>query len=287
MGSTAIPATYRRVVGAGVAVELRRGQYADVLVDTAHGRVLRFPRYESGRAALPSLIKRLRAARRLGLPAPAPLDADPDAPVGAAHLTMELLPGVGLRDEAITALGALQRERLVGDLVKLLAALRSAELAAWPTADRARWPGYWTDRWLALRERVHADVIPSLDPAAGARAAREVEDAVRAAHEAGAEHLTHGDLGGANVLVDPGDGSLTGVLDWDDSGPGDPAIDLASLAASLPPPVFDRLCRHDVVARRALPRARAYAATFALQDAVFGLANDDAAAREAGLATYR
>lgn len=79
---------------------------------------------------------------------------------------------------------------------------------------------------------------------------------------------------------------MTGVLDWDSAGPGDPAVDLGPLAVSLPVPVLKLLLSRSPSLRTRLARSRAYAATFALQEAVFGLRSGDAAAVEAGLATY-
>lgn len=45
----------------------------------------------------------------------------------------------------------------------------------------------------------------------------------------------HGDLDAGHVLVDPVTRRLTGILDWTDAEPGDPALDHAALAASRGP----------------------------------------------------
>jgi aminoglycoside phosphotransferase (APT) family kinase protein len=41
--------------------------------------------------------------------------------------------------------------------------------------------------------------------------------------------LVHGDLAAEHILVDPGTGEVTGVIDWSEVAVGDPAIDVAGL----------------------------------------------------------
>jgi aminoglycoside phosphotransferase (APT) family kinase protein len=55
------------------------------------------------------------------------------------------------------------------------------------------------------------------------------------AHDAPATVTVHGDLDPGHVLVDPDTRRLTGILDWTDAEPGDPALDHAALAASRGP----------------------------------------------------
>jgi aminoglycoside 2''-phosphotransferase len=273
---------YQEILGHTGSIEVRAGQHADVVIDATHHRAWRFPRYEEDRASLTSLIERLRAARNLGLPAPEVLGGDLDAPLGQAHVILRHVPGVGLTDPAIAALRGEAQQRLAADLDQLLTALSGADLSRWPASGRKAWRQQWVD----LRNQVVERVLPLLSPAGAARARAEVEGAVKAADSAAEDALIHGDLGGVNVLVDASSGALTGVLDWDSAGPGDPAVDLGALAVSLPAPVLDLLLSRCPSLQTRLARARAYAATFALQDAVFGLRSGDARAVKAGLASY-
>jgi aminoglycoside phosphotransferase (APT) family kinase protein len=100
--------------------------------------------------------------------------------------------------------------------------------------------------------------------------------------------FTHGDLVGDNIRVNPGTGELAGVLDWDGAGrPGDPAVDLAALRASLPATVWDLLLARLRPAPPVLGRAAAYAATFALQEALLGVEQGDEQAIQSGLSAYQ
>ena len=54
--------------------------------------------------------------------------------------------------------------------------------------------------------------------------------------------LVHGDFKPSNLLVDPEDGHVTGVLDWEFAFAGSPLFDLATLlreSANLPPDFED------------------------------------------------
>ena len=73
-----------------------------------------------------------------------------------------------------------------------------------------------------VRERMAVRVLPRLPEHLRGDGESLLE---RAAVEAADPRVVHGDLGPSHVLVE-GD-RVTGVIDWGDSGVGDPAIDLA------------------------------------------------------------
>jgi aminoglycoside 2''-phosphotransferase len=60
--------------------------------------------------------------------------------------------------------------------------------------------------------------------------------------------LIHGDLGGANVIMDPVTGRLDGVIDWEDAKLGDPALDFTGLFDE------DRVLGNAALARYALEK---------------------------------
>ncbi|MFI6295573.1 phosphotransferase [Nonomuraea sp. NPDC050790] len=246
---------YARTMGRPpAALRLVRGEHADVVLDDEAGLAWRFPRYG---APVEPLAERVRLVRAHGLPAPEVVEVRADC------LVTRLLPGVPLSERTPVDPGALAA------LLLRLAAVPHDGAATW----RAQWP--------ALADEVRRRVAPLLSPGPRRRALAEVEAAVETAASAPAGFV-HGDLGGANVLIDQG--RVSGVLDWDEAGAGDPAVDFAALAVSSPEPV-----------RRALAirfpdlagRATIYAATFALQEAVHGLLHEEPEAVEAGLSSYR
>jgi aminoglycoside 2''-phosphotransferase len=53
--------------------------------------------------------------------------------------------------------------------------------------------------------------------------------------------LTHGDLDGSNILCDPDDGTLLGIIDFEESSLGDPACDFCVLSAEYGPAFLETL----------------------------------------------
>jgi aminoglycoside 2''-phosphotransferase len=97
--------------------------------------------------------------------------------------------------------------------------------------------------------------------------------------------LRHGDFGPSNILYDPAARTISGIIDFGFAGLGDPAADIAA-ASCYATPFFERLCGAYPEAEPMLERARFYRGTFALQEALHGLLNDDRAAFRSGIADY-
>ncbi len=270
-----------RIVTAAGAIT-RRGQRNDVVIDESAGVVRRYPRTPAALAELELSAARAAAAHARGLPAPVVIDVVA-GPLGTAHLVLPLVGGVGLSPAVTGALAPGGRERLVADLVGLLGAMRSLDAQGWP-GD----PILWSERWATLGGRLRREVVPLIGNHPGSHlAAGQIAGAEEAADAAGNLGLTHGDLGGENLHVDPGTGALLGVLDWDDAAPGDPAVDLAALRVHAEPWLADALLIADPSLRELVARAEAYVGTFALQQALWGLDTGDVKEVDEGLATYR
>ncbi|MCM3337496.1 phosphotransferase [Paenibacillus sp. MER TA 81-3] len=104
--------------------------------------------------------------------------------------------------------------------------------------------------------------------------------------EAGSALDMEADFGTSNILIHPETGALAGVIDFGDSGLGDPALDFAALYAQYGEG-FLEMCKASYGGmERVQERLDFYARTFALQEALFGIENDDKAAFENGIRTY-
>ncbi|GAA2279405.1 hypothetical protein GCM10010149_24040 [Nonomuraea roseoviolacea subsp. roseoviolacea] len=291
---------YARTVGSPAeSLRLRAGESADVVLDDATGLAWRFPRRPAGAGALASLAERMRLVRAHGVPAPEVVEVRDDCLVMRLVHGEPLAPGREPDPAALTGL----LERLASVPLGRAAGPDRREERGEPADDvwreerrtpaddvwRGEWRApaddVWREEWRELADDVRRLVVPLLAPGQGRRALADATRALRTAESAPAGFV-HGDLGGANVLIAgaPGAARVAGVLDWEAAGPGDPAVDLAALSVSVGPATRARLAE-------AFPglaaRADAYAATFALQEAVYGLREGDASAVEAGLAPYR
>lgn len=101
--------------------------------------------------------------------------------------------------------------------------------------------------------------------------------------------LRHGDFGGSNILWNPTEFEITGVIDFSFCGMGDPIIDLASVS-TLGEDLFNRILpRYEPDETRhagLLARVRFYRGTFALSEALDGLRDGDEGAYHRGMETY-
>lgn len=285
----------------------QRGQRNDVVVDVRAGLVWRFPRYAEDLPLLAETAQRLRAVTALGIPAPRVLGGEPTAALGRAHLVLSYVPGIALDDPAVGGLPAPARQLLGANLADVFRRLRRLPPGLWP-GSCPDWGWLWAD----LGRRA-AGVLPELlTPEEWARAEAALARAAATA-AAAPQGLVHGDLGGVNVRLDPGTGALTGLIDWDGAVLGDPAVDVAAVAA-LPQAVRDlapaaaadtdgaataerharaveavlaSMLAAQPTLRDELDRFADYLATWPLQEAVWAVEHDDAAMLRDGLARYR
>jgi aminoglycoside 2''-phosphotransferase len=272
---------YAALLGVDVAqVRLTSGQRHDVVINESADVAWRFPRTAEALSTFDLSAERFRAAAEIGL-APAVVEVV-TGPLGTARMGTRLVRGTGMSGATTEGLGPRARARLVRDLVALLGGLRSVQPPSWPGSDLT-----WAERWALLTERLRSAVVPLIGSADGRRRAEtELTYARRAAQAPGAGGLVHGDLGGENVVIDPLTGEVTGVLDWDDAGPGDPAVDLAAIRAHAPTWLTEGLFTADPTLGALRRRADAYLATFPLQQALWGLESGDDAEVDEGLADY-
>ncbi|MFD1386346.1 phosphotransferase family protein [Oceanobacillus oncorhynchi subsp. oncorhynchi] len=99
--------------------------------------------------------------------------------------------------------------------------------------------------------------------------------------------LIHGDFGASNILWDLESGKLSGVIDFGGAGPGDPAYDFAGILSSYGADFFDRCIDLYPGGNAISERVKFYRSTFALQEALHGIENNDNQAFENGIKEYR
>jgi aminoglycoside phosphotransferase (APT) family kinase protein len=200
---------------------------------------------------------RLEVLRRHGLPAPQLLELVGPEASAVPHMVLSYVPGVALDSLLTDDLPARQRRRLLGDLIDIVAAIRSIPAASWPEPGPA-----WATLWNRLAEQaagcrdLPADVREHHAGLAAAAAAVATSTRPR---------VFHGDLGGVNCRIDAGTGAVTGVLDWDSAAVGDPATDIAALLSGLGPRTAEELRGRSPLWRREEQRYQVYVATWPIQ----------------------
>lgn len=194
------------------------------------------------------------------LPVPAPEIVD----AGRGCLAYRLLPGVPLlsltdRPGVGPRLG--DRSGVGPQLGDFLAALHAvppeqvADLVETDDTPPAQWLAEAVETWPGIAAHVPASH----------RAA--VEEFLAAPPPAPADALvfSHQDLGSEHVLVDPGTGTVTGIIDWADAAVGDPARDPGLILRDLGPAALGPL------APGLRERATFYARCGLIEDFAYGL----------------
>lgn len=107
-------------------------------------------------------------------------------------------------------------------------------------AERCLVPVYtapeWRQRYVDFYARIRERIFPLLDEQLQSRA-RGLWEAFLSIDDLFqfAPVLIHGDLGAEHILCDPETGSIRGVIDWEDTVIGDPALDFAGFLSAFGP----------------------------------------------------
>lgn len=98
--------------------------------------------------------------------------------------------------------------------------------------------------------------------------------------------LIHGDFGMTNILYNGEEKRISGVIDFGEAGIGDPAYDFAGLLSSYGSHFLAGFSSLYPNFEQVMERMNFYRSTFALQEALFGLRNNDRKAFEQGIKDY-
>ncbi len=263
----------------------REGQFNDILV--VNGEIIfRFPKYPAGTRSLAGEVIILRRLRdHVTLPIPDPIyTSQEEQTVGKVFMGYRMIPGEPLWRETLDAIDedetlqrlAAQRAGFLAGLHALPAESVGADL---PIYDEP-------DEWAKMYAGIRRHLFPLMRSDARDRVSRHFETFLSEPRvHTFKPALRHGDFGPSNILYDPGDRVIGGIIDFSSAGLGDPAADIAAVSC-YGTSFFKRLCGAYPQAESVLERARFYRGTFALQEALHGFLNDDREAFESGMADY-
>lgn len=229
------------------------------------------------------ILRDLQGRTTLSIPDPAYVSLKP-AP-GSAFLGYRLLDGGPLWRETLETLSTRNQDQIAATLARFLSTLHgtpSGEIAGGAVPETATLDRI-ADRYAHIRSLLFPRMRPRARRDVAARFEAFLSDATAAAEE---PVLIHGDFGPSNILFDEDRQTPSGIIDFGCTGLGDPAYDLAGLLVGYGEAFFQRLLAMDHRLRSLAPRARFFAGTFALEEALFGAETGDAEALRAGLAPY-
>jgi len=273
-----LPFHSARLISAG------EGQYNDLFIVNEQV-VFRFPRFPQGVSHLPRLARILTLVQRhatIATPEPRYLSID-RLQVGYAFLGYPLIAGEPLRRSTLDALAAqadaAPLRRIAEQLATFLRALHGISAEAIEAALPGKAAGFRPlAEWEALYARIRRVLFPHMRADARAAVAARFEAFLgRSAYQHLQPALVHGDFGAGNWLYDPVARRVTGVVDFDSCGLGDPAVDIAA-GAQGPVAFVEQFLTTYGVTGVLEARARFYRTTFLLQEALYGAEHGDAEA---------
>ena len=265
----------------------QEGQYNDVVI-LNDNLEFRF-------AKVPGAIKTMRLEMvvqknlqdRLPIPIPEPkyINLETDIP-GNAFVGYPMIRGVPLWRENFTAITndrALQRMAVqLGEFLQELHQVNVDKTIpiSLPNYDAQ---GEWADLYNRIQERLY----PHMREGARRDVSEHFERYLDQPDRYGFEPcLRHGDFGTGNIIYDPVNLSISGIIDFSGVGLGDSAVDFAGLYISFGKTFYEDGCSVYPQMGAALDRVHFYCGTFALQEALFGIENGDETAFKAGIASY-
>ncbi|MBH0166823.1 aminoglycoside phosphotransferase family protein [Fictibacillus sp. 7GRE50] len=98
--------------------------------------------------------------------------------------------------------------------------------------------------------------------------------------------LIHGDFGASNILWNSKNCEISGIIDFGGTRIGDPAFDFAGILSSYGEDFFNKCIDLYPNGSEIAKRVTFYKSTFALQEALHGLINNDKRAFENGIKEY-
>jgi aminoglycoside 2''-phosphotransferase len=262
------------------------GQFNNIVI-VNDNLIFRFPRSEHIAASYVTHSALLNTlATQLPLPIPVPsYSSNEDTEWQQSFIGYQLIPGEPLYRMALdTIQNPADRRGMAAQLAIFLRALHHIPVADLP----ASLPVHESPAdWMSLYQGIQKLLFPfmRIDARHSVQAHFEAflaqPDTMRYTPA-----LRHGDFGGSNILYDPVSRRISGIIDFDSTGLGDPATDVAALL-SYGEDFFALCLEHYPEMHAMLERAAFYRGTFALQEAYYGLRDGNQEAFEDGIAQYR
>lgn len=263
------------------------GQYNDVLIVNKEF-TFRFPKVTSALERLStetSILTGIQDYVSLDIPVPT-FVRQGGRSIGKAFLGYRMIPGEPLWRETF---GAVRNDETLDALATQLSSfLRELHHVPFGEAISCELPAFdsheeWVDIYTRIRDKLFVCMRPDAREWATNHFEAFLSDASNFEY---APVFKHGDFGPSNILFDEQTQRITGVIDFGGSGLGDPAYDFAGLLSGYGETFVRRCCTIYSEVASLWHRIRFYHGTFALQEALFGIENDDEEAFKDGIERY-
>ena len=262
----------------------KEGQNNDVIIIN-DDFIFKFPKYSEGIEKLKrevDILNILKNQITLDIPNPIYNNFEPYE-VGCVYSGYRIIRGVSFRQDILHK--SQGKNFIAKQLAIFLKELHSIPLEEIYSHELNIIDG--CNEWVNLYERIQKKLFPFMK--------KESKDLVSVNFNSFFEHnfnfkqtLIHGDFGPSNIIFDSNNQKISGIIDFSEVSIGDPASDIASLIGpfgygedfvKLFEPFYSNV-------EELISRARFYASTFALQEALFGMEVGDKEAFNSGIKQY-
>lgn len=265
------------------------GQNNDVLI-VNKSLVFRFPKYKKGIIQLKretEILKYIKGIVSTPIPNPIYQSFDELEP-GKVFTGYKLIDGVPLWKENLTDVESVELvKRLAKQLVSFLIELHSisGEKASRDLKLKVRNP---REEMYNLYDKIQNTIFPYIRKDAQKEISQSFETFLKGKAFSNLDiTLIHRDFGASNILWNPETSMISGIIDFGGSGLGDPAYDFAGILSSYGEKFFEMCINLYPNGNEISERVKFYKSTFALQEALHGIENDDRQAFESGIKDYR
>ncbi|QUI21672.1 aminoglycoside phosphotransferase family protein [Vallitalea pronyensis] len=249
--------------------------------------IFRFPRNEVNRATLEDEYKILmKLGESLPLNIPNPQYSFIGKDINNTFIGYPLIRGLVMKKDVFAK--AQNKEKLADQLALFLKKLHSEQILK--QVDSLFYSVDVRKKWLDLYDRIKEKLFFYMKEDAVKNVTHDFEVIFSALSKSSFKNtLVHGDFGPSNIIVNERLDAINGIIDFGSAHIGDPAGDIASLIGPFGYGLeFVNLMKNGYSSiGDYLERAQAYTHTFALQEALYGIENDDKRAFEAGIKEYR
>ncbi|ERJ13236.1 phosphotransferase family protein [Haloplasma contractile] len=265
------------------------GQNNDVLIINTN-LVFRFPKYKDGISILKEetrILSCIKSKVSLTVPSPIYLSFD-QMDVGQAFTGYELIPGSPLWKEKLYKIknkGSVKN--IAVQLVNFLKELHSIPKdRCYPNFEQME--NNPQKDMIVLFEKIKSKIYPLISDKHKKQITKSFKEFLESPSFLNLETtLIHGDFGASNIIYNPVESEVSGIIDFGGSGVGDPAYDFAGLLSSYGEAFYNMCLELYPSGKEISKRVTFYKSTFALQEALHGIENNDPEAFESGIKDYR